>query len=81
MKLEGVSPVEGLVTERALEPRLGVVRPVVTPELVCPHEAGPAVLVRAGEGPGPHVITDVSLQVVPLGERLTTVLYVTDVTV
>ena len=54
---------------------------MVATELVRPDKAGPAVLVGAGEGPGPHVVAEVSLQVVPLGERLTTVLYVANVTV
>ena len=54
---------------------------MVTSELVRPDKAGPAVVVGAGEGPGPHVVAEVSLQVVPLGEGLTTVLYVANVTV
>ena len=77
----GVRPVESFVAELALEPGRGGVGPVVTPELVRPDKAGPAVLVGTGEGPGPHVVPEVSLQVVPLGEGLPTVLYVTDVTV
>ena len=54
---------------------------MVATELVRPDKAGPAVVVGAGEGPGPHVVAEVSLQVVPLGEGLTTVLYVANVTV
>ena len=81
VELESVSPVEGLVTEGALEPGLGVVGPVVTPQLVRPDEAGAAVLVGAGVGPGAHVVAEVGLEVVLLGEGLPTVLNVTDMTV
>ena len=77
----GVRPVESFVAELALEPGRGGVGPVVTSELVRPDKAGPAVLVGTGEGPGPHVVPQVSLQVVPLGEGLPTVLEVTNVTV
>ena len=81
VQLVRVCPVESFLTETALEPRLGRMRPVVPPELVWSDEAGPAVLVRAGEGPGSNVVTKVSLQVVPLREGLPAVLQVTDVTV
>ena len=38
-------------------------------------------LMRTSEGPGSRVVPEVSLQVVPLGEGLATVLYVANVTV
>ena len=81
MKFIGVRPVEVFVTETALEPGLGGVRPVMTPELVSPDKASPAVLVGTGEGSGPHVVAYVGLQVVPLGKGLPTVLNMTHVTV
>ena len=54
---------------------------MVTPQLVRPDEAGAAVLVGAGVGPGAHVVPEVGLEVVLLGEGLSTVLNVTDMTV
>ena len=65
-----VRSVEVFVTEAALEPRSGGMRPVVTAELVSSDKACPAALVGAGEWPRPCVVTKVSLQVVPLGEGL-----------
>ena len=70
MEFVSVRPVEVFVTETALEPWLGGVRPVMTPELVSPDKAGPAVLVGAGEGSRPRVVAEVSLQVVPFSESL-----------
>ena len=81
MKFISVRSVEIFVTKPTLEPGLGGVRPVMAPKIISPDKADPAVLVGAGEGSGPHVVAQVSLQVVPLGEGFPAVLQVTHVTV
>ena len=81
MEFELVVPGELLVAPVAGEPLVLCVAPVVPLQLVHPDEAG----ATAGEGavvrPGAHVVPDVGLQVVLLGEGFATIGKVANVSV
>ena len=81
MELELVVPRELLVAPVAGEPLVLGVDPVMPLQLVHPDEAGPAVGEGAVVRPGAHVVPDVRLEMVLLGECSATVGKVANVSV
>ena len=81
MKFELVMSSELLVAPVAAESLILSVDPVMSLQLVNPDEVGATVGVCAEVGPGPHVVPDVSLEMVLLGKGSATVGKVANVTV